>query len=656
MPQNNGNQSPQMRGQGGPGRGPGRGGHGPGGAAGGKIHIEKDTGKQLKRLFSYFNRHYMIMFFIAMGCMAMNAYVSVRSSLFLGTLIDVDIANIIGMDEPDFSGLVVTLSSIAVIFGAGIITSFSQNIIMARIARGILRDIRTDLFAAMQKLPVSFFDNNSFGDVMSRFTNDVSSMQQVLNNSIPQVISSLLTIVSVFTAMVKLSPGLTAVELVTVFIMYKVTITLGGISAKNFRLRQAVIGDVNGYTEEMINGQKVIKVFCHEDETIAEFDEKSENLRKVTTKANIYSSILGPIMGNLGNIQYVIIAVAGGYFAITGKISMSLGTIASFLSLSRSFSHPVNQISQQINSVVMALAGAQRVFDMMDLPSEADEGSIVLVNASEDSYGVLCQCEEHTGIWAWKETKADGSFELTRLRGDVRFKDVDFGYVPDHQILYDINLFAKPGQKIAFVGSTGAGKTTITNLINRFYDITDGTITYDGIDIKKIRKDDLRRSLGMVLQDVNLFTGTIMDNIRYGRLDATDEEVMAAARLANADSFISKLPDGYNTVISGTGSQLSQGQCQLLSIARCAVADPPVMILDEATSSIDTRTEALIQAGMDRLMEGRTVFVIAHRLSTVQNSNAIMVIEKGHIIERGDHDDLIEQKGRYYQLYTGKTA
>ncbi|MBQ4233941.1 MAG: ABC transporter ATP-binding protein, partial [Firmicutes bacterium] len=436
-------------------------------------------------------------------------------------------------------------------------------------------------------------------------------------------------------------------------VMYMITITLGGRSAMFYGKRQAALGGMNAHIEEMINGQKVVKVFCYEERAKKAFDEKNEDLRKTTTKANILANILMPIMGNMSNVIYAVLARAGGMFAISGRTALTLGGIASFLALSKSFNRPVSQISQQINSVVMALAGAQRVFDLIDEEPEIDEGDITLVYVNEAEDGTLTETDTFTGVWAWKEPLEDGSFRLTKLRGDVRMKDVDFSYVPERQILYDINLYAKPGQKIAFVGSTGAGKTTITNLINRFYDIQDGQITYDGIDIKRIKKKNLRKSLGMVLQDVNLFTGSIRDNIRYGRLSATDEEVVEAAKLANAHSFIEKLPEGYDTVISGTGSQLSQGQCQLISIARCAVANPPVMILDEATSSIDTRTEALIQQGMDSLMNGRTVFVIAHRLSTVQNSNAIMVLEKGRIIERGDHDDLIAQKGRYYQLYTG---
>ena len=626
-------------------RGPGRGG------AGGRVKLNADTVPILKRLFAYLGRGYVSMFAAAAVCMAVQAFLEVRVTLFIRTLIDDYIAPILLMDEPVFDGLKRALIFTGCMALGIAVLQFVHALLMRSISQGVIRNIRNDLFSKLQTLPIRYFDTHPYGDIMSRFTNDVDSMRQVLSQSIPQVLSSLVTIVSVFAAMISLSPLLTGLVLVFVAISYFLAIFIGGKSAMFFRQRQSALGEMNSFIEEMMNGQKVVKVFCHEEEAGEEFAILNSELREKTTNANIYGSIIGPVMGNIGNLQYVIVAIAGGYMAINGIAGLTLGEIAAFLTLSRSFNRPVSQISQQINSVVMALAGAGRVFALMDEMPEADEGSVTLVSAEEKD-GELSECEERTGVWAWK--KADGS--LVRLRGDVRFNDVDFSYVPEKQILYDINLYAKPGQKIAFVGSTGAGKTTITNLLNRFYDIQDGQILYDGIDVKDIKKDDLRRSLGIVLQDVNLFTGTIADNIRYGRPEATDEEVVAAAKLANAHSFIEKLPEGYDTVISGTGSQLSQGQCQLLSIARCAVADPPVMILDEATSSVDTRTEVLIQNAMDGIMGGRTTLVIAHRLSTVQNANAIMVLENGRIIERGDHDDLLAQKGRYYQLYTGNKA
>ncbi len=648
MPQNNGKAQEPVQRQAGPG--PGRGGRA---AAQGRIRIPKGTGKTVKRVFSYIGKGYTASFVIAMLCMGTASLVSVRASLFMQTLIDDYIGPLVLSASPDLSGLLRELMMLAGIYLIGIAASLANNLLMARMSQGVLRNIRGEMFARMQTLPIGYFDSHPYGDIMSRFTNDTDTMRQMLSQSIPSVISSLITVVAVLYSMIRISPLLTLIQLLGVVVMYMITITLGGRSAMFYGKRQAALGGMNAHIEEMINGQKVVKVFCYEERAKKAFDEKNEDLRKTTTKANILANILMPIMGNMSNVIYAVLALAGGMFAISGRTALTLGGIASFLALSKSFNRPVSQISQQINSVVMALAGAQRVFDLIDEKPEIDEGDITLVYVNEAEDGTLTETDTFTGVWAWKEPLEDGSFRLTKLRGDVRMKDVDFSYVPERQILYDINLYAKPGQKIAFVGSTGAGKTTITNLINRFYDIQDGQITYDGIDIKRIKKKNLRKSLGMVLQDVNLFTGSIRDNIRYGRLSATDEEVVEAAKLANAHSFIEKLPEGYDTVISGTGSQLSQGQCQLISIARCAVANPPVMILDEATSSIDTRTEALIQQGMDSLMNDRTVFVIAHRLSTVQNSNAIMVLENGRIIERGDHDDLIAQKGRYYQLYTG---
>ena len=626
-----------------------------GGAAGGKIRIEKGTGKTIARLFRYMDKKYAVGFAFAMICMVVSSLVSIEGSLFIRSLIDDYIAPMLTQAVPDFGPLVSALFKLGGIYLAGMACTLIYNLMMVRVAHGILNSVRNDMFSHMQTLPIKYFDTNSYGDVMSRYTNDTDSMRQMLSQSIPQCLSSLVTIFAVGYNMCKLSWVLFLVVIACVVAIYFVTIFVGGRSAKFFVQRQRTLGDVNGYIEEMLNGQKVVKVFCHEEAAKKVFDGKNEDLRDKTKMANIYGNILGPINNNMSHIEYVIVAIIGGSMAIHGKGGLTLGMLASFLVLSRSFSQPIGMISQQINSVVMALAGARRVFTLMDEKSEEDEGTVTLVYAREDADGNLTECAQRTGVWAWKVPENDG-FKYVRLRGDVRLNDVDFGYEEGKLVLHDINIFAKPGQKIAFVGSTGAGKTTITNLINRFYDTNDGEVLYDGIEIKNIRKDDLRRSLGVVLQDVNLFTGTIMENIRYGRLDATDEEVIAAAKLANAHSFIEKLPEGYNTVISGTSSQLSQGQCQLLSIARCAVADPPVMILDEATSSIDTRTEALIQEGMDALMADRTVFVIAHRLSTIQNSNAIMVLEAGRIIERGDHDDLIAQQGRYYQLYTGNNA
>lgn len=644
-------QTNNMRSNGGAGKGPGNRA-----ATHGKVKFTKDTIPTFKRLFSYYKGKNLVRFIIAMCLIVVTALVSVRSSLFLGEIIDNHVTPLLSQAVPDFSGLVSAIIKMIGIYAIGIVSSFLYNIMMCVVSNGILKQIRIEVFSHMQTLPIKYYDVNQYGDLMSRFTNDIDNIRQMLSQSVPQVFSTVVTIVSIFVAMIKLSLGLTAIVCGFVVVMYIITITLGGKSASFFKERQRSLGNVNAYIEEMINGQKVVKVFCHEEANKEVFDEKNENLRHKTSRANEVTNTMMPIMMQLGNFQYAFIAMVGGAIALSsGGAALTLGKLASFLTLAQSFNRPVSMVSQQINSVVMALAGAKRVFDVLDEKSETDEGYVTLVNAKENEDGTLSETNERTGIWAWKHPHNDGSLSYDRLRGEITLDSVDFGYVEGQTVLHDVSLWAKPGQKIAFVGSTGAGKTTITNLINRFYDIEDGKIRYDGININKIKKADLRRSLGMVLQDTHLFTGTIMDNIRYGRLDATDEEVIRAAKLANADSFISKLPDGYNTIISGTGSQLSQGQCQLLAIARCAVADPPAMILDEATSSVDTRTESLIQEGMDRLMEGRTVFVIAHRLSTIQNSNAIMVLENGRIIERGDHDDLIAQKGRYYQLYTGKT-
>ncbi len=608
--------------------------------------------KTIKRLLSYVFAQYRLQFGLVLVFIMVSALAGVLGSKFIQILIDNYITPLMLEDSPQFGGLLRAILTMACIYALGIVATFLYNRMMVVISQGVQKRIRDELFSGMQRLPVKYFDTHSHGDIMSHYTNDIDTLRQMLSQSIPQTFASMISIFFVFITMITTSVHLTALVLVTVFVMLRVAKKITGACGTFFRKQQMSLGKVNGYIEEMIHGQKVVKVFCHEEKVEAEFNVLNEALFEHANKANRYANILMPIMVNIGNLLYVLIAFAGGTLAIRGIGGITLGVIAAFLQLSKSFTMPVSQISQQVNSIIMALSGAERIFSLMDQEPEQDAGYVTLVNAAYEG-DTLVETEEHTGIWAWKHPHSDGTLTYTRLTGDVRFYDVDFAYVEDKKVLYDVSMFAKPGEKIAFVGATGAGKTTITNLINRFYDIADGKIRYDGININKIKKSDLRRSLGIVLQDTNLFSGTVMENIRYGKLDATEEEIYEAARIANAHDFISRLPMGYDTDLSGDGAGLSQGQRQLLSIARAAVADPPVMILDEATSSIDTRTEAIVQRGMDSLMKGRTVFVIAHRLSTVRNSDAILVLELGRIIERGDHGQLIKQRGKYYQLYTG---
>ena len=625
---------------------PGPGTHGP-------VNLKAFDKSTMKRLLSYLGA-YKLQFILVLVCIFAAALTSVLGMTYLETIIDDHIKPLLLSSDPNFSGLLSVIVEMAAVFMIGVVASLVQGLLMARVGQGVQTTIRNQMFSHMQKLPIRYFDTHTFGDVMSHYTNDVDTLRQMLSQSIPQTLSSIVTIVSIFVTMIVTSPVLTLFVVVTMSTMLLATKSIGGNSAKYFKSQQKDLGSLNGYIEEMITGQKVVKVFCHEEKNKEEFDRRNKELQDSGTKANIYANILMPIMMNLGNLQYALVAMAGGSLAILTKENfITLGGITVFLQLTKNFTRPVSQISQQINSIIMAMAGAERIFRLLDEPVEEDHGYVTLVHAVEHPDGTVTESSTRTGVWAWKHPHHDGTVTYTKLTGDVRMFNVDFAYEEGKTVLRDVSLYAKPGQKIAFVGATGAGKTTITNLINRFYDIADGKIRYDGININKIKKPDLRRSLGIVLQDVNLFTGTVMDNIRYGKLDATDEECIAAAKLANAHDFITRLPQGYQTVLSGDGSGLSQGQRQLLSIARAAVADPPVMILDEATSSIDTRTEAIVQRGMDQLMKGRTVFVIAHRLSTVQDAAAIMVLDHGKIIERGTHDDLIAMKGTYYQLYTG---
>ena len=620
-----------------------------------KPKVSKENLQTAKRLLKYVTGTYKVRFVIVFICILLSSIASISVSLSLKFLIDDFISPLIGQKDPNFAELYRALAVLGSIFLMGVIATFTYTRLMVYIGQGVLKKVMDDMFQHMQTLPIRYFDQNTNGSIMSLYTNDTDTLRQMISQSIPQALMSFFTIIVTFISMLILSPLLTILAVLIIGLMIFVTKKIGGNSGKYFVRQQKSLADVTGFVEERMNGQRVVKVFNHERKSEEEFDKLNEALFESAAQANTFANMMGPVIGNIGNLQFVLVSVLGGFLSIMGIGGITLGVMASYLQFTKSFTQPFMQVAQQFNSIVMALAGAERIFALIDEESEKDEGYVTLVNAKKDENGNIIECKERTGMWAWKHPhSADGSVSYTELTGDVRFEDVTFGYNEDKVILKDISLFAKPGQKLAFVGSTGAGKTTITNLINRFYDIQEGKIRYDGINITKIKKDDLRRSLGIVLQDTHLFTGTIMDNIRYGKLDATDEEVYEAAKLAHADQFIKMLPKGYDTMLSGDGEELSQGQRQLLSIARAAVANPPVLILDEATSSIDTRTESIVQKGMDNLMKGRTVFVIAHRLSTIRNSDAIIVLEHGKIIERGDHADLIKMKGTYYQLYTGK--
>jgi ATP-binding cassette subfamily B multidrug efflux pump len=633
--------------------GPSRGPHG--GMRGRAKFSMSEQGKTIKRILKMIFKNYKFSLLVVLICIVVQALAIVQAVLFLQTLIDSYILPILGQENPDFGPLAQALQNLSIFLAFGILCAYGFNRIMVNISQGTLRRLRIEVFDKMESLPLKFFDTHSHGDVMSVYTNDIDTLRQLISQALPQTFNALISIVLTFTAMCILDIPLTILATFMVGVMLFTTAKLGGKAGGYFVDQQADLGEVNGFIEEMIKGQKVVKVFCHEKANIEDFRVINESLRESACRANSIGNILMPVNANIGNLSYVLCAIVGSLVAISGITGLTLGTLVAFLALNRSFTQPVSQVSVQINNIVMAAAGAERVFKLMDEAPEVDEGDVRLVRVKEMPDDNLEVCDERTGAWAWKHENEDGSFDLRRLRGAVELHDVTFGYTDDKIVLHDVSLFAKPGQKIAFVGATGAGKTTITNLINRFYDVQEGSITYDGIDVRKIRKADLRRSLGMVLQDTHLFTGTVMDNIRYGRLDATDEECIEAAKLANADGFIRRLPNGYDTILTGDGSNLSQGQRQLLAIARAGVANPPALILDEATSSIDTRTEALVQQGMDALMADRTTFVIAHRLSTVYNANCIMVVDHGRIIERGTHDELIQQKGRYYRLYTGKS-
>ena len=614
-----------------------------------------NPGKVFKRIIGFVAKNYLLQCIVVLVCIVLTVFSTIQGTMFTKTLIDQYIMPLMQQTVPDYTQLLHAIIRVACFYAVGVIAAYVNTRMMVYVTQGTMRSLRDEIFVHMESLPIKYFDTHAHGDIMSIYTNDVDTLRQMISQSIPQLINSSITIIGVLASMIILNIPLTLLTLVLVGLMLVVTKKATGMSGKYFVKQQKNLGEVNGFIEEMMGGQKVVKVFCHEEENMERFDKINEELCDSSYNANKFANILGPINAQIGNISYVIIAIAGGALALGGVGGFSLGGLASFLTFNKSLNMPINQVSMQFNSIIMALAGGERIFRLLDETPEVDDGYVTLVNAVKDG-GTIKESEKRTGMWAWKHYHKDtGITDYKELKGDVVFDDVDFGYNPDKIVLHNIKMFAEPGQKIAFVGSTGAGKTTITNLINRFYDIQDGKIRYDGININKIKKSDLRKSLGIVLQDTHLFTGTVMENIRYGKLDATDEEVYAAAKLANADSFITKLSDGYNTMLTGDGANLSQGQRQLLAIARAEIADPPVLILDEATSSIDTRTEKMVQDGMDKLMHGRTTFVIAHRLSTVKNSDCIMVLEQGRIIERGTHDDLIEQKGRYYQLYTGNS-